>query len=51
VTVTDIFSFVDRFVGFTLYLLFISSFAGYLPVFSWVLMLKWLIINAIPICR
>jgi hypothetical protein len=28
-------------------LLFISSFAGYLPVVSWVLIDKWLIINAI----
>jgi hypothetical protein len=28
-------------------LLFISGFAGYLPVFSWVLALKSLIINAI----
>ena len=28
-------------------LLFISGFAGYLPVFSWVLVLKLLIINGI----
>jgi hypothetical protein len=27
--------------------LYISSFAGYLPVFSWVLIDKWLIINTI----
>jgi len=27
--------------------LFISGFTGFLPVFSWVLVRKWLIINAI----
>ena len=46
-SVTDIVSFVDRFAVFILSLLFISIFAGYLPVFSWVLALKSLIINTI----
>ena len=45
--VTDIVSFVDRFAVFILSLLFFSCFAGYLPVFSWVLVLKLLIINTI----
>jgi hypothetical protein len=31
-------------------LLFISCFAGFLPVVSWVLALKWLIINGIHFC-
>jgi hypothetical protein len=36
---------------FILVLLFISGFAGLLPVFSWVLVCKWLIINGIHFCR
>jgi hypothetical protein len=32
-------------------LLFISGFAGLLPVVSWVLECKWLIINGIRFCR
>jgi hypothetical protein len=47
VSVTYIVSLVDRFAVFILSLLFISCFAGYLPVFSWVLMLNSLIINTI----
>ena len=37
--------------GFIFCLCFISGVAGFLPVVSWVLMDKWLIINGIRFCR
>ena len=46
-SVTDIASFVDRYTVFILGLLFISGFAGLLPVISCVLALNSLIINTI----
>ena len=46
-TLTDILSFIGWCSGLIFSLLFISTFAGHLPVFSCVLKGKWLNINGI----